>query len=330
MEISCLKIKNCKLALSPTVCGFLLTAAVVFSTARATSADQPLDTPYLTVLGIAQDAGYPQAGCRKTCCERAWNDPSLRRGAISIAIVDPASGQRWLMDCSPDFREQFHELNRICPSKKGDGLSGILLTHAHIGHYTGLMHLGREVMGTRAVPVFAMPRMRRFLETNGPWSQLVSLKNIELKNMADGQAVELNERIRVVPFVVPHRDEYSETVGFRILGPNHSALYLPDIDKWERWNTRIEEVLATVDIAFLDGTFYSDREIPGRNMSEIPHPFILESIKRLAALPESERAKVRFLHFNHTNPVLDADSNEARSVTAAGHKIAQQGEIIGL
>jgi len=322
--------KHSVLGLSPVARAFLLTTTVILATARVTSAEQPPDAPYLVVLGIAQDAGYPQAGCRKPCCERAWNDPSLRRGAISVAIVDPASDQRWLMDCSPDFREQLHNLNRICPPQNGHGLTGILLTHAHIGHYTGLMHLGREVMGSRAVPVFAMPRMRRFLESNGPWSQLVSLKNIQLRNMADGQVVKLNERIRVVPFVVPHRDEYSETVGFRIHGPNHSALYLPDIDKWKRWDTPIERVLADVDIAFLDGTFYSDGELPGRNMADIPHPFILESIKRFAVLPASERAKVRFLHFNHTNPVLDVNSHEARSVTAAGHKIARQGEIIGL
>jgi pyrroloquinoline quinone biosynthesis protein B len=310
--------------------GGLVLAFATLTIAGVDGGEPPAAQPYIIVLGIAQDAGYPQAGCRKSCCERAWHNPSLRRCAISLAIVDPTGNQRWLLDCSPDFREQLQQLNQICPPEKEHGLSGILLTHAHIGHYSGLIHLGREVMGTRAVPVFAMPRMRRFLETNGPWSQLVSLENIELRNLSDGQALQLNEHIRVIPFIVPHRDEYSETVGFRVVGPNRSVLYLPDIDKWNKWNERIEDVLASVDVAYLDGTFYSDNELPGRDMSEIPHPFIVESLQRFSRLPVSERSKVRFMHFNHTNPVLDPESPQARSVTAAGLRLADQGEIVEL
>ncbi|MEO1837058.1 MAG: MBL fold metallo-hydrolase, partial [Akkermansiaceae bacterium] len=133
------------------------------------------DAPFLVVLGIAQDAGYPQAGCRKECCARAWSEPNRRRHAVTVAIVDPKTKQRWFLDCSPDFREQLRELNQIAPPDKFPGIDGIFPTHAHMGHYTGLLHLGREVMGTQEVPVYAMPRMRSFLETNGPWEQLVEL-----------------------------------------------------------------------------------------------------------------------------------------------------------
>lgn len=286
--------------------------------------------PYLVVLGIAQDAGHPQAGCQKACCARVWNDPTKRRHAACVAIVDPVSHQRWLMECTPDFREQLHQLDLIAKPNSKLGIDGIFLTHAHIGHYTGLMHLGREVIGAAKVPVFAMPRMKRFLESNGPWSQLVTSNNIALRELVDTRPENLNKRIRVTPILVPHRDEYSETVGFRIEGPNRIAMFLPDIDKWDRWETKIEDILRSCDVAYLDGTFFGDGELGDRDMSQIPHPFIANSIARFNTLPDAQRNKVRFLHFNHTNPVLDSQSEAAKSVRDAGHHIAVENERFSL
>ena len=282
--------------------------------------------PYLLVLGIAQDGGFPQAACRKPCCQRARVDSANRRHVACLAIVDPKTRQRWLIECTPDFPDQFHRLNAIASPRNKVGIDGILLTHAHIGHYAGLIHLGREVMGADRVPVFAMPLMRRFLRDHGPWSQLVSANNIEIREIADGRAWNLNDQISVTPLLVPHRDEYSETVGFVIRGPHRSALFLPDIDKWDRWDKEITEVLGRVDVAYLDGTFFADGELRGRDMSAIPHPFITESIEEFANLPKEERSKVRFLHLNHTNPVLDSGSAEARHVRDAGHHVAAEGE----
>ena len=285
-----------------------------------------LKGPYVVVLGIAQDGGYPQAGCRKECCARAWRDPARRRHVASLAIVDPGTKRRWLIDATPDFREQLRMLDALAPADPGPGLDGIFLTHAHIGHYAGLMQLGREVMGTSNVPVYAMPRMRHYLETSGPWDQLVTLKNIDLRPLESGEAVRLGETLSVTPIQVPHRDEYSETVGYRIQGPARSVLYIPDIDKWEKWGTPLEEPLSSVDVAYLDGTFYADGELSGRSMGEVPHPFIVETMARLASLPEKERAKVRFLHLNHSNPALDPRSEARARIGKAGFAVAGQGE----
>lgn len=288
--------------------------------------EQNAHAPYVTVLGIAQDAGFPQAGCRKECCRAAWGDHSLRRYATCLAIVDPQHGQRWLIDCTPDFREQLRVLDRDSPTDKSPGLNGILLTHAHIGHYAGLIHLGREVIGSNGVPVHAMPRMRRFLENNGPWDQLVRLNQIDIRELTAARPVKLNQRIEVTPFLVPHRDEYSETVGFSIQGPSRKVIYIPDIDKWKRWDIRIEDIVADADIAYLDGTFFANGELPGRDMSGIPHPFVVESISRFRTLSAKDRDKVRFIHANHTNPILDPSSAATRIVEAAGHHVAEQGE----
>jgi pyrroloquinoline quinone biosynthesis protein B len=299
--------------------------------------------PYVVVLGVAQDAGHPQAGCAKACCAKAWKDPSLGHRVASLGIVDPDTGDRWIIDATPDLPAQLRVLDELAPRasnpaslpishppSKSAALSGVLLTHGHIGHYTGLMHLGREVMGARGVPVHAMARMAEFLQRHGPWEQLVRLGNISLSPLQDGQEITLGARVRVKPIAVPHRDEYTETVGFIIAGPRRKVLYLPDIDKWDRWKTPIEEVIAQVDRAYLDGTFYAEGEIVGRAMSEIPHPFVVETMARLKTLPAAERAKVHLIHFNHTNPLLQPSGPAVSAVQAAGLSIAQEGDRLEL
>ena len=266
--------------------------------------------PYVLVLGIAQDGGYPQAGCERPDCVAAWKNPKLRKHVASLAIVDPASHQQWIIDATPDFPDQLHAI--------GGKVDGILLTHAHIGHYLGLAQLGREVIGAKGVRVYAMPRMRDFLTHNGPWDQLVRLGNIAIEPLEDGREVRLNGRIGVTPLVVPHRDEYSETVGFIIRGPTRSILWLPDIDKWERWSTPVESVLERVDVAYVDGTFHDAGELPGRDLREIPHPLMIETMQRLKA----QRAKIRFIHLNQSNPAL----RDPSIVKRGGFAVAAEGE----
>ncbi len=290
---------------------------------------QPSD-PYLVVLGVAQDGGSPQAGSRD---HLGWTDPGHRSLVVSLAVVDPESRQRWLFEATPDFREQLHRLDVVFPVEDPPGLAGIFVTHAHIGHYTGLMFLGHESMGASGVAVYAMPRMARFLRENGPWDQLVRYDNISLQALEDGVTVQLNDRLAVTPFVVPHRQEYAEVAGFRIEGPNATVLFIPDIDSWEEWDvsgTRIGDLIADVDVAYLDATFFADGEIPGRDMSGFPHPFITHSMERFSGLPAGERAKVRFIHLNHTNPALRPESNERRMILKNGFRVAEEMERVGL
>lgn len=308
------------IALLNVLCAGVCAAACSVAGSRAPAPAPPAE-PYVVVLGIAQDGGYPQAGCNRPDCVAAWRDPKLRRRVASLGIVDPQSGRRWLIDATPDFPLQLRTLDELAPRRaNGPILDGILLTHAHIGHYLGLAQLGREVLGASAVPVYAMPRMRAFLEHNGPWDQLVHLGNIATRPLQDGQAIPLGERITVTPLLVPHRDEYSETVAFVVHGPSHSILWLPDIDKWEKWPLGLERVLAQVDVAYVDGTFFDPAELPGRDLREIPHPLMTETMARLAGSPLA--AKVRFIHLNQSNPLLRAPR--------PGYIVAREGERSGL
>jgi pyrroloquinoline quinone biosynthesis protein B len=311
----------------------LALAVLTACSASATTPGEPdvkTDAPYVVVLGIGQDAGYPQAGTKE---HPAWDDPTLRRHAASLAVVDPKSSERWLFEATPDFKEQLHRLDVLAPVEGRPGLAGIFLTHGHMGHYTGLMHLGHEAIGADKVPVYAMPRMQAFLRDNGPWGQLVEMENIVLKPLRDRREVRLSERLTVTPVTVPHRDEYTETVGYVIRGPNRAVLFIPDIDKWERWDEagdRVEDWIARVDVAYLDGSFFENGEIPGRDMASIPHPFMRESMKRFAALPAAERRKIRFIHLNRTNPAIIDDSPARQAIEDAGFTVARELERVGL
>lgn len=282
------------------------------------------NSPYVVVLGVAQDGGAPHAACEKTCCINKWNNPNLHNKVSSIGIVDPVSNEVWMIDATPDFAEQLHFLT----SNNRRELKGIFLTHAHIGHYTGLMHLGREVMGAKSTVVNVMPKMESFLRNNGPWSQLVDLKNISLSRLIDSKKVYLNTRLSITPFKVPHRDEFSETVGYRIEGPSKSLVFIPDIDKWNKWQTDIKDIVENSDYSLLDGTFYDINELPGRDMSQIPHPFIVETMKIFKN--SDKKDSIFFIHLNHTNPALDNSSNEFQNIIDSGFNVTQRGNKLNL
>jgi pyrroloquinoline quinone biosynthesis protein B len=297
----------------------------------ATNTDSitPVTETSLIVLGTIQDAGSPQMGCTKDCCKNLFLQPDKSRRVVSLGLIDPASNKKYMFEATPDFTQQAKALKHYSAGNK-ETPDGIFVTHAHIGHYTGLMYLGKEAMNADSVPVYAMPRMKSFLEQNGPWSQLVQHKNIVLQEMADQKEIQLTNNLKIIPFTVPHRDEFSETVGYTIIGPLKKVLFIPDIDKWEKWSTNIIDAVAKVDYAFVDATFYDGEEINNRDISTIPHPFIIESMDLFKDLPAAEKKKIYFIHFNHTNPVIGQKSKQAQEVIKRGFNIAVVNEIFKL
>ena len=282
-----------------------------------------IDGSYLTLLGTMQDGGQPHIGCSKKCCSSLFLEPDVKRQVISLGLVDQDSKKKYLFEATPDISRQMKYLEGLGEQLDSKMADGIFLTHAHIGHYAGLMFLGKEAMGADKVPVYAMPRMKEFIETNGPWSQLITEGNIDLQALQHENEVKLSKDIAVTPMRVPHRDEFSETVAYRIQGPKKSALFIPDIDKWEKWEKDIIAEVAKVDYAFLDATFYSGKELNNRDMSEIPHPFVLESLEKFKGLEKTEKNKIVFIHMNHTNPIADPNSLESKKVIDLGFRIGR-------
>lgn len=283
---------------------------------------QSKSTYSIKILGVVQDGGFPHLGNNKTCCENIQQ----KKFVTSIILINNQNNESYLFDASPDINEQLNFMG----DRINKDLKGIFLTHAHIGHYTGLMFFGREALNSNLINVFAMPRMKKFLETNGPWSQLVKLNNINLIQIHSESVFSLSDQIRITPFEVPHRGEFSETVGYKIHGPNKTALFIPDIDKWYLWEKSIVDEIRKVDYALIDATFYDSKEVNYRDISEIPHPFVIETMSLFKNSSKKEKSKIYFIHLNHTNPLLDEKSKEFNDIINKGYNVAYEGLELNL
>ena len=282
---------------------------------------------YIYILGNTQDAGLPHIGCQHPFCEDNF-DVYEEHYTTSIAVVNSDLKKYILFEATPDITFQLNNLKRnifhefLLPES-------IYITHAHMGHYTGLMYFGREALGAKDLTVRVLPRMSNFLQNNGPWSQLVDINNIKIKEINFGLSTNELSNIKVTPVQVPHRDEYSETAGYIIEGKNKKALFIPDIDKWERWDRDLSQLAKEFDFLLIDATFYDSKEI-NRDISEIPHPLVTETIDLLSALDLKNRNKVYFIHMNHTNMMLKPESELSKLVTSKGFNIARLGQKLYL
>lgn len=291
---------------------------------------------YALVLGSVQDGGMPQAGCFSEACDRARaTDPPPMVASLGL-VTRPQAGASprfYLVDASPDLPRQMDLLARQEPPFEARAearrpFDGIFLTHAHMGHYLGLAHLGREALATAPTPVHCTERMAAFLAAHAPWSLLVDEGRLDLRPLEPGRHRRIDDALSARCMVVPHRDEFSDTVAWVFEGPGRSLLYLPDIDRWSRWDRDVAEVVSAADVALLDGTFHSAEEVPGRAIEDIPHPLIPDTMERLR---DAARGRdVIFTHLNNSNPALDPDGPEAESLRAAGFGVAREGMEIPL
>ena len=313
----------------------------LLSLAVLLAAPSPVPGPRIVVLGTVQDGGMPQIGCDCAHCAAARKNPALARHVASLAIHVPQTDHVYLVDATPDLPAQVEQIHGFHHHPEGLGkvdrapVDGVLLTHAHIGHYLGLAQFGFESLNTRGIPTWASPRMAEFLRTNGPWSQLVRLGNITLREIQPGlssESSELEDGVSIKAFAVPHRDEYTDTLAFLIRGPHKTLLYVPDTDSWKAWPRPLPEVLAAekVDIALLDATFYSADELPDRDVSKIKHPLMTDTMDLLEPSVKAGKLKVYFTHMNHTNPALDSGGAARKAIEARGFKVLAEGQELGL
>jgi pyrroloquinoline quinone biosynthesis protein B len=212
----------------------------------------------IKILGSGQDAGIPHTGCYCDVCTKARKDIKYRRFGPSIALLDKKGGFCYFIDASPDFKYQLDMVKGDVDKIKRKGkipVSGILLTHAHFGHCSGLWRLGLEALDEKNLLLFCTPKMGQLLQNNYPFNLLVQRKNIKIKEIQPNEEFEL-EGFECIPIQVPHRNEAADTVGY-IIKSKKRTIYLPDIDYWT--DTVIDEI-RTADIAIIDGTFHSKDE----------------------------------------------------------------------
>jgi pyrroloquinoline quinone biosynthesis protein B len=269
------------------------------------------------ILGTAQDGGLPHPGCSCPRCEAARADPSRAR-LVACGAVEGETGKTLLVEATPDFRCQVHALARATGRPLPDAIA---VSHAHIGHYLGLAFLGEEAMHTKEMPVYGTPSVLRFLRANQPWKHLVARGEVDLRTMVPGRAHPFDGCL-IHAFLTPHRGDDTDTIGFEIRGPSRSLVYVTDADVFP---PEIVERIKDADVAIVDGTFYSAADLPNRDILEVRHPFVREALERLAGA----RGEVRFTHLNHTNPLVDPDSPESRSLPK-GFGVAREGDVFDL
>jgi pyrroloquinoline quinone biosynthesis protein B len=273
----------------------------------------------LKVLGSGQDAGIPQTGCYCTVCSRARSNSKYRRLSPSIALFDKGVGFCYLVDASPDFKSQIHSIQKEIKQVERKGkipISGILLTHAHVGHYVGLWHLGKEALNEKDVPVFCTSSMKAFLSASPAFRFMLQSRVISVREIRPQAKFALGG-LSALPIEVPHRSEIADTVGF-IIEAEKRVIYIPDTDHWT--GEMIEEI-AESDLALIDGTFYSRSELP--HFEEVPHPPIEETVDILRDIS----TEIYFTHINHTNPV-NRRGRERRSLEGKGFKVAYDGLVL--
>lgn len=281
------------------------------------------------VLGTMQDGGLPHIGCRCARCAAARADQRLSRLVACLALIDwrwPAPAV-WLIDATPDIGRQLDLLGEALGPhpQRPERLrqpDGIFLTHAHLGHIGGIPQLGPEAMAAENLPVYGTAALLSLLKENALWRPAVSA--LALTTIEPHTPIQLGKGLVVTAVPVPHRDEWGAgTVAYQIDGLRRSLLYVPDIDDWGQW-PQAEAKIAAVDMALLDASFYSTRELDGRQLPV--HPLVPDTLQRFGRLS----TRLILTHFNHTNPLLDADSPEREAVEKAGIEVAAEGMVLAL
>lgn len=288
----------------------------------------------VVVLGTVQDGGLPHPGCRCSRCEAARQTHVQPRYRSCLGIVS-STGRTFLLDATPDIPHQLHLLKEKAGqhSVGEHPVDGILLTHAHAGHYMGLWYLGTEAMNASGQPVFCTQSMREFLTSNQPWRGMISGGQISIRQLNPGSAVRLDELTEAEAIQVPHRNEHSDTICYLITSGKRAILYLPDLDTWDGFYRDFNHACARVDHVFVDGTFCTTEELArhtGRELEHVPHPPVAETVRLIwEGRLRPQGTKMHLIHLNHTNPLHQVSSDKCYYLPDDRLRVARQGQVFG-
>lgn len=293
---------------------------------------------HVRLLGTAAGGGFPQWNCWCPSCEVARRDPARAMPRTQSSAAVSADGERWfLLNASPDVREQVQSLNGHAPAgARHVPVEGVVLTDAEIDHSLGLVLLreGRalRVYATRQVEV-TLEADSRFLRTTRAFA------TVTVTTLEPGRATPLQLRqggdsgLFVTPFIVPagpprfaSDDTAGHTIGLEVSGPGGSVVYAPATGAMD---AGLLERIARAGLALVDGTFWEDDELialgigerTARQLDHVPIWAPDGSLVRLAGTG----TQCVYVHINNTNPILVEDSPERRAVESAGLIVGHDG-----
>jgi pyrroloquinoline quinone biosynthesis protein B len=285
----------------------------------------------VSILGVAQDGGIPQAGCNCKRCLSAHENLDLRKFPVSCGVIG-IDDSFHMIEVSRQLSEQLKLASDIFGPNFPVKPDSVIITHGHLGHIDGLGLFGKEVMGVNDVPLISSEKVINLLSKRGLVESFICREispNTKIEPTPDcGFSVEFLK--------VPHRDEETDTHAIIIRGPKKSLLFLPDHDSWdetfrETGTKDIRDFLnrISVDIALIDGTFWDENELKNRKMDKIPHPTISESLELLGKKRIND-PEIYFIHLNHTNPANDETSIQRKKIDSMGWGVVLQGSIFSI
>jgi pyrroloquinoline quinone biosynthesis protein B len=285
------------------------------------------------VLGSAAGGGLPQWNCRCAVCEAARAGVRVRPRTQSSLAIRGDDGPWFLVNASPDLRQQLESLGARGGGVRAAPIAGVLLTDAEIDHTAGLLLLREAATPMR---LFGAAGVERALTDGYPVLRMLERYcGAEWRTLEPERPHELaGSSLVVEPFATggdaPRYlgpDAELEASGFAFSDSGGRITYVPGL---ARLDDRVIARLASSDLVLVDGTFWRDDDlarlgISDRTASDMGHTPLAGPGGTLEVLAGLARPRKVLVHINNTNPILLEDSPEREQVVRAGVEVAYDG-----
>jgi pyrroloquinoline quinone biosynthesis protein B len=303
----------------------------------------------VVVLGAAAGGGVPQWNCGCRICEAARTEhPELQSTQASLAIS--ADQHHWfLINASPDLRQQLITTPRLHPAKgrpRHSPIAGVILTNGEIDAIAGLLSMREGSPFT----VYAHPKVLKTLNSNSVFNVL-NEKNVQRHPIEIDQPFEpalpdgSRSGIEILPFPVTGKsawylegerveDSLGDTLGLRITD-KATGRYFYFLAACAHITDDLRSRIEGAPLVFFDGTVWRDDELIAAGLSHktgqaMGHIAMSGEGGAIAALEGLGIGKKVFLHINNSNPAWLHDSEERKTAEKAGWQIPADGTEIEL
>ncbi|QWF70665.1 pyrroloquinoline quinone biosynthesis protein PqqB [Methylomonas paludis] len=301
----------------------------------------------IRVLGAGAGGGFPQWNCNCNNCRRLRSGELNGKARTQSSIAISTDNRNWLLfNTSPDIRSQLEAFPDIQPREgiRDTGIKAIILIDSQIDHTTGMLML-RE---GKPLQVYCTEMVKQDLTSGFPlFTMLKDYCTVDHHAIApDGSSFTIPEiaDIRIyahalkskAPPYSPHRHDPhdGDNIGVIVeqISTGKKLYYSPGLGEIE---PHVLAAMLSVDCLMVDGTFWTDDEMCRQNISH-------KKAREIGHLPQSgpggmievlngvQNARKILIHINNTNPILDEDSPERKTLDAAGIEVAYDGLEIDL
>jgi pyrroloquinoline quinone biosynthesis protein B len=301
----------------------------------------------IRVLGSAAGGGFPQWNCNCHNCHRIRRGEMNGTARTQSSIAVSTDNKNWLLfNASPDIRAQLEAFPAIQPQNgiRDTGIKAVMLIDSQIDHTTGLLML-RE---GKPLDIYCSQMVKQDLTTGFPLFTMlkdyctvnhhdipVDGRCFEIEQIADLRFYTQALKSKAPPYS-PHRHDPhdGDNIGVIIeqISTGKKVFYSPGLGEIE---PHVMDAMQTVDCLLVDGTFWTDDEMVTQGISH-------KKAREIGHLPQSgaggmievlngvQKARKILIHINNTNPILDNDSPERKTLDAAGIEVAFDGMEIEL